>query len=1031
MNEFKKNNRVQRTAIAIAIAGALSSSAAMAALEEDTNTSDVEVIEVRGIAGSMAESARQKRFDSRIVDAIVAEDIGKLPDNNIAEALSRITGVSMKSDFGVGESVTIRGISDNRVELNGRSTSGSGRGGISLSDFPSSFLKTVEVVKSPTPEMIEGALGGTVNMKTIRPLELKEPLIAVTLDYEYADKTEHYAPKFSFAAGDNWDFGSAGTFGANFVASYLDREIRQDEFSTKTNTTASLDGFDEEANGPDGLFTYRNESNVIITEQTRERRAYATSFQWAPESAEGSIYLDLSYSELEGGGEGYQSISVFGTLKATDDTFQDSNGVLRNYQLADGVGAIPKTESDFTENDGYSHALGGEWQLTDQFKIAGEVAITGSDDHQVESQINSRPIDRELYDPVYEADPTISPDKRPDYYNLYTETYNLDGALPSIESTDPYAFYNPAHLVMRGMEYVKKDTENQEVAARFDVEYTEPMGIEWISAVKGGVRVTNRQYNYDEYEVNVGEGDKTYNLKDIYKKAFIADADGNATDVHLRPTWLDEFSDQYGQIIEVNHSDPFDQAGGAGSNYLTNGGLFYDAGLLASNPNIAFKTLQAMLEGTNYSSTGDLHENLKWKDDKYSDIDESTLALYTQFHLDFDEVTAVIGVRYVETELDSQVVFQGSEAEAAALAEVNSDISYGIADNGNIVLNGNNEYHDWLPSLNVNWNITEDTILRFAAAKVMRRADFGELSPALDTKSTLITGTQGAYDLNPHRVSQYDLSLEHYFGEGGLVSAAVFYKDVSSFLSSDNDCVYNPGVAANQEVGDEWATVCLLNAPGEDNPEIETLSTDDYTNTEGTTVAEGLRDTGYTGINVAKSENGDDGKVTGFELAYQQQFAFLPGAWSGLGVSTNYTYADSEQPNNIPLENISRHTANVQVYWEGEKLQMRLAYNWRDRFLHDDDENKRTQNGGSKGYGSNASTDPTSDYYDESAGDSYQESRGQLDFSTSYDVNENLTIVGNATNITGEEYSYTTSLGTDWNLRESDRRYTIGIRAKF
>nr|WP_232368870.1 TonB-dependent receptor plug domain-containing protein [Alteromonas sp. BL110] len=164
------NKKLSKLTLAILSATSVGFTSASVAQEaqEPEKASDVEVIEVRGIASSIAESARLKRYDSRIVDAIVAEDIGKLPDNNIAEALQRITGVSISREFGVGESVTIRGISQNRVELNGRSTSGSGRGGISLADFPSSFLKTVEVVKSPTPEMIEGALGGTINMTTVR-----------------------------------------------------------------------------------------------------------------------------------------------------------------------------------------------------------------------------------------------------------------------------------------------------------------------------------------------------------------------------------------------------------------------------------------------------------------------------------------------------------------------------------------------------------------------------------------------------------------------------------------------------------------------------------------------------------------------------------------------------------------------------------------------------------------------------------------------------------------------------------------------
>lgn len=97
---------------------------------------EFEVIEVRGILGSLKAASLIKRTDGRIVDTIVAEDIGKLPDNNIAEALQRITGVSINSDFGVGDSVSIRGLPQNRVELNGRSTVGDSRDGISLQDYP-------------------------------------------------------------------------------------------------------------------------------------------------------------------------------------------------------------------------------------------------------------------------------------------------------------------------------------------------------------------------------------------------------------------------------------------------------------------------------------------------------------------------------------------------------------------------------------------------------------------------------------------------------------------------------------------------------------------------------------------------------------------------------------------------------------------------------------------------------------------------------------------------------------------------------
>lgn len=161
----------------------------------------------------MQASAEMKRTDDRIVDAIVAEDIGKLPDNNIAEALPRVTGVSINRDFGVGSEVSIRGLPQNRVELNGRSTMGDGRNGINFQDFPANFLSSVAVIKSPAPEMIEGALGGTISLNTARPLDLNALRMAIGVETEYADKADHWAPIVNGHFGNKWELDGAGTFG--------------------------------------------------------------------------------------------------------------------------------------------------------------------------------------------------------------------------------------------------------------------------------------------------------------------------------------------------------------------------------------------------------------------------------------------------------------------------------------------------------------------------------------------------------------------------------------------------------------------------------------------------------------------------------------------------------------------------------------------------------------------------------------------------------------------------------------------------
>ncbi|MDO6611941.1 TonB-dependent receptor [Shewanella sp. 1_MG-2023] len=950
---------------------------------EQADTDDIEVIAVKGIFGSLKAANLMKRTDDRIVDAIVAEDIGKLPDNNIAEALQRITGVSIGTDFGVGESVTIRGVSENLVLLNGRSTAGAGRGGIGLDDFPSSFLKTVEVIKSPTPDMIEGALGGTVNMKTIRPLELSEPLVAITLDGEYADKTENTAPNFSMGIGNNWDLGDAGSFGASANLAYLDRELRRDEFFSKVDLQDNIDidgdGIVDDSGGPNGKYLRRTQNTVEQKTEERERTAYGISLQWEPVSAEANIYLDLNATKLDGGQSAYSILDVGGSSVARSDSYYDSNGELHNYDL-DGVLVIPKTWSDFTTSDTTSHAIGGEWFLTDSIEISAEYSLSKSEEKQTANEFNLRPIER--------TDPTT---------DLVTHTSTSSsysgGGIPGYMYADSGMLTNPDNLVFREFFHKTLETDNEEQALRFDFKMSD-IGVDWVSAVKAGVRFTDRDYTANRYDLKPINGNTT--LKDSYKKA--VDDNGN-----FAPIWIDNalLSDSM-NIVNLNNS--FDQTGVNGQNDLLTYNV-YDADQL-QNTEATYELVKQMLAGTSYAMNGSLADNMVEDNGAYKEINEKTSAIYAQFHLDFDDLTAVFGGRYIQTELESSVV-----------ASVDAD--------GNKVLDtGKNDYSDFLPSLNVTYTLTDETLMRFAAAKVMRRADFDELSPALSIDNSLVTGTQGSYQLEPYRVTQYDFSVEHYFGDGGLVSAALFYKDVNSFTQTDSSCLADASTVSGQNTT-EWGNICLLDTAGQSQGDVN-FATED----QGLAYVDQQKAAGQTGIVIDTDVNGGSGEVKGIELAYQQQFTFLPGFWSGFGVNANYTYADSAQPDGNPLLNISENTANGQIYWENEDLQFRLAYNWRDRYLYSQAE-KRVQTVGALGYNVFNQNDPTADNFDATVGNNYREARGQFDFSASWDINEHFAVVGNVVNLTGEPIEYTTELGSVWKYSESDRRYTLGLRARF
>ncbi|WP_394130922.1 TonB-dependent receptor [Shewanella maritima] len=941
---------------------------------EEVDTSNIEVISVRGIFGSLKQANLLKRTDDRIVDAIVAEDIGKLPDNNIAEALQRIPGVSIESDFGVGQDVTIRGVTENLILLNGRSTAGPGRGGIALDDFPSSFLKTVEVIKSPTADMIEGALGGTVNMQTIRPLELSEPLVAVTLEGEYADKTENTAPKFSAGVGNNWDLGDAGTFGASVNLSYMDREIRRDEYFNKIDMVDNIDingdGVVDDSGGPNGKYQRKTQSTVEQKTEQRERTAYGISLQWAPQSEAGNIYIDMNSAELDGGQAAYSILDVGGSVVARDDSYYDGNGLLHNYDL-DGVLVIPKTWSDFTTSKSTSHAIGTEWNLTDTIEFAAEYSISKSEERRTASEFNLRPIER--------TDPTL---------DLVTHTstgsYTSGSGIPGYTYADTGMLTNPDNLVFREFFHKTEDSDNEEQALRFDFNFTD-VGVDWISAVKTGMRFTDREYKANRFDLKPNGT----TLKDSYKKA--TNADGL-----YAPIWIDDprLAETF-KTINMNNS--FDQTGVNGQNDLMTYHV-YDADRL-KDANATYLLVQDLLKDTSYAMNGSLADNMLEDNGAYKEINETTQALYAQVHFDFEDLRAVLGGRYIKTDLESSIVDT-------------------VDANGNkTLMTGENDYTDFLPSLNVTYNLAQDTLLRFAAAKVMRRADFDQLSPSLSIDNQLVTGTQGSYQLEPYRVTQYDLSAEHYF-EDGVVSAAIFYKDVNSFTQTDTSCLADSSTISDQNIT-EWGNICLLDTAGQSQGDVNFAS-----ESQGEAYVTAERDAGRTGIVLETEVNGGSGSVKGLELAYMQQFTFLPDFWSGFGVNANYTYADSEQPDGNPLLKISKHSANAQFYWENEFLQFRLAYNWRDRYL-DEQVVKRVQTVGALGLNTaDTEADPT-------VGNSYREARGQLDFSASWDISDSFTVYANAVNLTGEPIEETTELGSTWNYSEADRRFSLGLRAKF
>ena len=257
-----------------------------------TSRNDLEEVIVTGIRAGLRSSAEVKRESLQVLDAISAEDVGDFPDKNIGEALQRVTGVQISRQDGEGRGVSIRGADPSlvRVEINGvtalSETVGGGRD-VDFRDIPVEFLSRVEVVKSQTPEMREGGIGGTVRVLTRRPFDSAEPFLAGSVQMVYSDLADEYDPRIALI-GSRTFFDN--TFGVLLSASWEKRHLQSNNARTTgwirrapTATGAgATPGRGTDVNADGTLDWVPEIPRYIIDRRETERPAYNAILEWRP-----------------------------------------------------------------------------------------------------------------------------------------------------------------------------------------------------------------------------------------------------------------------------------------------------------------------------------------------------------------------------------------------------------------------------------------------------------------------------------------------------------------------------------------------------------------------------------------------------------------------------------------------------------------------------------------------------------------------------------------------------------------------------
>lgn len=409
----------KRSFLSTSIAVAVALSAQSVSAQEEYDESAIEEVVVTGIRASLTKAIDVKRENFQIVDAIVAEDIGKFPDNNVVEALQRVSGVQV-TDRGSGEvnAVSIRGLTDVTTTINGRNIFTSSGRAVALADIPASLLKQVDVYKTRSASLIESGIAGQIDIKTQRPFDFEGSKIVVAGRAIYQEQAEEVDPTISALFSNRWETG-AGEFGALINLAYTETNYR-DQNLTAGAVVPFLTG-----DAPDGWVPYeriqptdprapdqqlwepgRQEGLPFAPGSTltmngeeipyllsrdaifqndftgsRERPAANISLQYAPN--ETSEYLFEAFYN------GYRNESFNNLLFS----FVDWWGNLADKEaptLFDGTNIIKErvvgapyvfSSGDLTisETDSFVYALGGKWDLSDNLTVRSELVYQESE----------------------------------------------------------------------------------------------------------------------------------------------------------------------------------------------------------------------------------------------------------------------------------------------------------------------------------------------------------------------------------------------------------------------------------------------------------------------------------------------------------------------------------------------------------------------------------------------------------------------------------------------------------------------------
>ncbi|MGJ8693284.1 MAG: TonB-dependent receptor [Thalassotalea sp.] len=1100
-----------------------------AAFEEAKDKTDkkkkdaVEVIEVTGFRGSVMKSMNAKRFSENVSDSIYAEDIGKSTDQNIADALSRVTGVSVQSTDGEGTKITVRGANPNQnvITMNGVTlTSSDENQSVDLSTFSSDILSHINVIKTPSADHDEGSLGATVQLNTTKPLDVNKNIRTMTAQYRFNDFSEESDYKISGTISEKFLDES---FGVLFTAYDETSSVRRDQLQMGRFEAFDVDiARDLQGNiVTDTSALVASSLDYSLFQNKRDRHGATLSFQYLPTDTT-NINLDLIYGKQE---------LVTTDHRITVRTLTDNDNYVEgvpHLELSRGTPSelyapefsdpqedwwtmdtknrtLVKTLNRFADG-GYGRTNGGdsttntvvnlslEQYITDDFKL--DVGVNYSKSHLEPVSTYVVNLQGGKYGKQYATEyGTPHTGIQPAGYDCTSGSCIMVGGDGYVSQEDPYqrfdgltsTAFNPEDFTSQGTNTVRiRDREIEDEQKTAFVDFDWEVDYFGVTKVEFGYKASERTKYVDNQEGKFENAGKAISVN-------IYDNDGNITGSRvLQP------GQSLGAIPATNYitGNPFPV-----DNFMQ------DLGIPVSNVTDGWPLISAskLLELANTT------ESLAYTVDP-SETREATLknqAAYIKFSFEpMDNLTGDVGVRWVRTEVEASGYsgvnyFRGdpldrvfdpflfrqlrntNNPECIIANDFPNDITRettlnridgigwdynGTPDDysddtrfpGNIIdeklvypcydplteregfghftvgrhadvshspryywgessdpalaenrsvdvfkTEGTHEYDLFLPSLNLNYQVNDDIIARFAVSKTMSRPNIDSLKPGFKVNEGIwgadytnkgsnltINNTQ----LQPQESKNLDLSFEWYFNESGMFSTTLFHKDMSNFEEQESLTTYLDDLRfVDPSAGYDSAN--LIKSVEQINADFNEDTLDGvgsaacfpdrgniFSPKQDWWYSENLIDL-CKKFNVTKIRNGKGATIMGTEISYNQTYDFLPGLLSGLGTQVSYTYTDSEtdaeqssiDPTltlaSLPSLWTAKHTYNGTVFWEKFGHQIRLSY----RGKSDELINRNWNNG-----------------------NLWREGSGILDLSINYKVSEGILVSFQAINLTDE-----------------------------